>query len=285
MNINDIAKRKNPPEPWEEGDNIPWNEPGFSQRMLQFHLSQANDAASRRFEIIDRQVAWIHEQVLNSKPARILDLGCGPGLYTNRLARLGHACTGIDYSPASIQYARTTAEQAGLSISYSEADLRQADFGEGFDLVMQIYGEFNVFRPSDASLIIAKARQALGPGGHLLLEPHTFDGVQRISQEPAGWHAAESGLFSDRPHLLLEEGFWDDESQAATRRFFLVDGASGNITRYAASYQAYSNDEYRSLLEGLGFGGIRFYPSLSGFEELYARNLMVILAGKDNFII
>ena len=27
------------PEPWDEGDNIPWNEPGFSRRMLREHLT------------------------------------------------------------------------------------------------------------------------------------------------------------------------------------------------------------------------------------------------------
>jgi SAM-dependent methyltransferase len=282
MNIFDIVKHKNPPKPWEEGDNIPWNEPGFSQRMLQFHLSQANDAASRRFETIDRQVAWIHEKVLSGKPARVLDLGCGPGLYINRLAKLGHACSGIDFSPASIQYARAAAEQAGLAIDYCEMDLRKTDYGENFDLVMQVYGEFNVFCLSDASLILSKAWQALKPGGQLLLEVHTFEAVQNMVQKSSSWYTSQSGLFSSQPHLLLEEGFWDAESQAATRRYFLVEAASGEVTRYAASYQAYSNEEYRSLLEGQGFGNILFYPSMTGSEDAFTRDFMVILAQKPN---
>ncbi len=281
MKIQDLIQRKNPPAPWEEGDNIPWNEPEFSQRMLSEHLSQAHDAASRRVETIDRQVSWIHQQIFDGKSAHILDLGCGPGFYTSRLAQLGHTCTGIDYSPASIQYAKATAEQAGLAVTYCEADLRKADFGKDFDLVMQIYGEFNVFCPSDASLILAKAWQALKPGGHLLLEAHTFEAVQRIGQEPATWYSTQSGLFSDQPHLLLEEGFWDDASQVATRRFFLIDGTSGSVTRYAASYQAYSDEGYRSLLEHQGFKNTLFYPSLTGFEEVATRNLKVIVAGKD----
>src|SRR6266542_3437561 len=102
MRLADLALRQCPPEPWREGDNIPWHEPAFSARMLAEHLSQAHDAASRRAATIDRQVAWIHEAVLRGRPTRILDLGCGPGLYTGRLARLGHTCVGIDYSPAAI---------------------------------------------------------------------------------------------------------------------------------------------------------------------------------------
>lgn len=280
MNLLDLVQRLRPPKPWEEGDNIPWNEPSFSGRMLREHLSQEHDAASRRFEIIDRQVAWINQQVLNEKPSRILDLGCGPGLYASRLARLGHDCTGIDYAPASIQYARDFAEQAGLSVTYCEQDLRRAEFGENFDLVMLVYGEFNVFSPADARLLLSKIHLALKPGGRLLLEAHTFEAVQRIGQEPASWSAAQSGLFSDQPHLLLEEAFWDSESQVATRRFFLANSKSGEVTRFAASYQAYSREGYRSLLEQQGFGNIRFFPTLFGVEEKATMDFIVLLAKK-----
>src|SRR5512133_3667932 len=114
MNLLDIVQRERP-EPWAEGDNIPWNEPGFSQRMLKEHLSQTHDAASRRTEIIERHVVFIHGEVLGGPPGRVLDLGCGPGLYANRLARLGHTVYGIDFSPASIEYARATAAHEGLS--------------------------------------------------------------------------------------------------------------------------------------------------------------------------
>jgi 8-oxo-dGTP pyrophosphatase MutT (NUDIX family)/SAM-dependent methyltransferase len=284
VDLLDFIKREIPPKPWAEGDNIPWNEPGFSQRMLREHLSQEHDAASRRSTIIDRQVAWIDQVVLGGKPSKILDLGCGPGLYASRLVKLGHTCTGIDYGPASIRYARETASQNGLTITYNEGDLRQADYGEGFDLVMLIYGEFNVFCRQDANLILAKAWEALKPFASLLLEAHTFEAVRGIGTEPGSWSAAPSGLFSDRPHLLLEEGFWDDTQQAATRRYFVVDGESGKLTRHAASYQAYSNDGYRSLLEENGFGKIIFYPSLTGFEEEATQNLMVIQAGKERKI-
>jgi predicted TPR repeat methyltransferase len=60
--------------------------------------------------------------VLQSEPQRILDLGCGPGLYTQRLASLGHTCVGIDISPASIAYARRVQHpDAGASPRFAEA--------------------------------------------------------------------------------------------------------------------------------------------------------------------
>jgi len=115
LKLLDVVHRHGDPKPWAEGEKIPWNDPDFSRRMLNEHLSQEHDAASRRFETIDNHVKWIHGQVLKANPTRVLDLGCGPGLYTNRLAKLGHHCVGIDFSPASIACAREQAEEAGLS--------------------------------------------------------------------------------------------------------------------------------------------------------------------------
>ena len=87
---------------------IPWDDPDFSRRMLREHLSQEHDAASRRTPQIDQGVAWIHATVLHGQPSSILDLGCGPGFYTHRFVNLGHTCVGIDFGPASIEYARRT---------------------------------------------------------------------------------------------------------------------------------------------------------------------------------
>ena len=48
MNLLNLTHRTSPPEPWAEGDKLPWHDPDFSRRMLREHLSQAHDAASRR---------------------------------------------------------------------------------------------------------------------------------------------------------------------------------------------------------------------------------------------
>ncbi len=93
----------------------------------------------------------------------------------------------------------------GLACTYQLADIRKADYGEGYGLVMLIFGELNVFRPDDVRSILRKARAALVPGGHLLLEPHTFEAVERVGRGAATWYAADAALFSDRPHIVFEE--------------------------------------------------------------------------------
>jgi SAM-dependent methyltransferase len=260
MEISDILNSLRPPEPWSEGDNIPWHDPAFSERMLKEHLSQAHNAASRKAEIIDQHVTWIHDEVLGGRQAKILDLGCGPGLYAHRLTALGHHCVGIDYSPASIRYAREQADAQDLDCTFVEADLRHAEFGRGFDLVMLIFGELNVFPRAAAADMLSKAAQALEPGGTLLLEVHTLAKVEANGQEASRWSASASGLFSAEPHLLLKESFWDPTHLTATQRYFVVDTVSHQVQRYASSQQGYRDEGYQALLTETGFRDISFLP-------------------------
>jgi SAM-dependent methyltransferase len=283
MTLLDLINRTPIPQPWAEGDHIPWDDPEFSARMLKEHLSQEHDAASRRSATIDGHVQWIHSDLLCCKPAHILDLGCGPGLYTSRLARLGHTCTGIDFGPASLDYARAAAMQEGLACEYRLGDLRSADFGTGYQLVMQIFGEINVFTPANAARILQKACGALEKGGLLLLEVHSEDAVRRMAAAPTSWYSARAGLFSAHPHLCLEENFWDEPAQVATRRFAIIDAQgeqSAQVTRYAMSTHAYSDSGYQDLIAQSGFEDIHFYPVLAGKADEPRSDFFAITARK-----
>src|SRR5262249_39092185 len=162
--------------------------------MLDEHLSQAHDRASRRASRITAHVRWIHERVLRTLPTRVLDLACGPGLYTAGLAELGHEAVGVDFAPAAIACAQDQAGARGLCCSYRLGDIRSADYGAGYGLAMLIFGELNVFRPIEARTILARTRGALADGGLLLLEAHTYGAVHRMGEAPRSWQSAERGL-------------------------------------------------------------------------------------------
>jgi SAM-dependent methyltransferase len=285
MTFTDVVNRQ-PPQPWIDGEKIPWNEPGFSQRMLAEHLSQAHNAASRRFGLIDQHVAWIHQHVLGGRPARILDLGCGPGLYLNRLAQLGHRGTGIDFSPASIAYARATAETAGLAAQYRLDDLRTAEYSgpsdPPYDLALLLYGEFNTFRLGDAQAILRKAHGALRAGGFLLLEPSTFASIHALGTPRPSWYAAQAGLWSDRPHIVLQDNAWDSEQSIAVERYTIVDAGTGALVQHAMTTRAFEEDELAHLLGDAGFAGITTYPSLLGHADDEHAGFYAVLAQKSS---
>jgi len=230
--------------------------------MLLEHLSQAHNAASRRLPIVDQQVSWIHEKLLAGKPSRILDLGCGPGLYVVRLAAQGHTVTGIDYSPASIAYAREAVASGGESASLIEGDMRLTAFGGPYDLIMLIWGELNVFRPEEAEDLLCRCAAALAPGGRLLLEVSTYDGVRDKGGAGRTWYAAEEGLWSDKPHIVLQEAYWDAATDTSTTRYYVIDLETSVVRRHASTHQAYRDEDYADLLTRAGFDGIEFLPHL-----------------------
>jgi ubiquinone/menaquinone biosynthesis C-methylase UbiE len=283
MDVIDIVNRATPPEPWREGDTIPWNDPEFSKRMLKEHLSQDHDLASRRLATIDRHVAWIHATLLGGRSgAKILDLGCGPGLYGERLSLLEHEYTGIDYSPASVEYARQMMQNNGLSCKYILGDLRDVSFGENnsYDLVMQIFGEINVFRPSHARLIMRKALGVLKPGGKILIEASSEASIRARSTETTRWYSSSGGLFSARPHLVLEETFWAEQHKTLTNRFYVLDAHSEAVERFASSYQAYTDYEYHKLFTESGFTGVTILPGLGDNTDSQPGEFLAITAQK-----
>lgn len=261
----------------DEG-KIPWDEPAFSQRMLENHLSQEHDWASRRLSVIEQQVAWIARQLPSG--ARILDLGCGPGFYTRLLAERGFSCTGVDFSPASIEWARQQAQAAGLKIDYVQQDVRVYRPQESFDFIMMTFGELNVFNAADATQLIGQCARWLTPGGKLLVEVHTFDEVKRQGMAPASWQRCPQGLFLADPHLLLTENDWDEETRTSSTLFWAIE-ETGRTTRFGNQMKAWRDEEYLSLLADAGLNVLQ-RPAGADWpvSETFADKLFALLAEK-----
>lgn len=267
MTLSELVARERP-IPWAEGSKIPWDEPGFSARMLREHLSQHHDRASRRFEIIDEHVAWIHENVLAGTASSVLDLGCGPGFYSARLARRGHACVGIDFSPASLTYARAEAAGEALRCEYRLRDLRKGQFGSSFQAALLVSGEFNTFPLTAAQALLVDVRRALAAGGVLVLEVHSAEFVRTIGESVSSWFTAKQGVFCDEPHVCLRECFWFPDCSTAVERYFVAPASTGRFAAYTSTTRAYSRADYESMLSIVGFGQIEFHASLAGDAAL-----------------
>jgi SAM-dependent methyltransferase len=242
-----------PNQLWSGQFKIPWGDSEFSERMLREHLSQNHDLASRREEFIQQQIRWIDEKISLESPKRILDLGCGPGLYAKQFADQGWTYRGIDISPASIEHAKSAFGEYG---EYEQGDVRSAPYGTGLDVVCFIYGEFNVFSETDERLILDKAFEALNPGGWLLLELQNYDSVKAIGETPPSWYRSGeglTGLFSEDPHLVLVENRWLEEQETSLQEFFVLGADSSEVAVYHNTTRAITDEGIVQLLESAGF--------------------------------
>lgn len=221
--------------------------------MLKNHLSQEHDWASRRASIIGQHADWIARHL--PPTSHILDLGCGPGLYLQALAQRGYRCSGVDFSPAAIDYACKRAQEEALVIDYCCEDVRSFSPQGRYDFIMMTFGELNVFRRSDAVQLIQKAASWLTPNGQLLIEVHAWDEVYRQGQQAPTWETLPTGLFSERPHLLLTESACDEQQSIASTALWVID-AHSEVAFFTSHMQAWENKEYLEMLNSSGFSDV-----------------------------
>ena len=140
---------------------------------------------------------------------RALDVGCGAGLLTEALARLGASVTGIDASPEVIAVAQGHAEAMALEIDYRAGDV-QALEGQ-FDLITAMEVIEHVAEP--AAFVQALA-QRLALGGLLIMSTPNATAWsrllmitigERIGHIPRGTHRFDKFIAPERLKMLLSQ--------------------------------------------------------------------------------
>ena len=138
-----------------------------------------------------------------------LDVGCGAGLLTEPLARLGAQVTGIDASPDVIAVAREHSKAMGLAIDYRAGDVQELE-GQ-FDLItcMEV-----IEHVADAAAFVKAVARRLAPSGLLVMStPNATawsklmmitigEGLGRI---PKGTHDFGKFITPDRMKVLLAD--------------------------------------------------------------------------------
>jgi 2-polyprenyl-3-methyl-5-hydroxy-6-metoxy-1,4-benzoquinol methylase len=175
-----------------------WTDDFISHRMLDFHLDDSVDAASRNKKFVDKSSEFIFNNYIDGKGKDVIDFGCGPGLYTTRLAELGANVTGIDFSQNSINFARKTANKKGLSINYVCKDYLSFDTDDKYDLAIMIMCDFSVLSPKQRDRMLKLFYKILKPGGRII-----FDVYTTVSY----YLKKEQAIYS--PNLM--NGFWSPE--------------------------------------------------------------------------
>jgi len=272
-----IYGRTQPPVPWRDGENLPWDDATFSERMLAQHLDQSHGAASRPLHEIRAQVQQMRAWLELSEGDRLLDITCGPGLYASEFAGQGIDVTGVDFGPASIAHARKLSASSPRPFTLCEADVREMDLaGQAFDAAIYIYGQFTVLRPAEAADVLRRIRAALRPRARLLLEVLDYDHFDKQSSN--WWYTDQGGLWGDFPYLHLGERAWDPEQSAAVERFFILNLDSGEMQDYGLSDQAYTEGQMREMLNAAGFELVAVHPAWAGLALKDAEEWVVYVA-------
>lgn len=179
-----------------------WAEQHISKELLKAHLNTNFDGASRSYEFIDQSVEWICNTIPSDKYPVMLDMGCGPGLYTERFYKKGYSVTGIDVSQNSISYACNSALEKGLDITYRCQDYLEAEIEGNYDLITMIYCDYGALSSDNRQKLMKKIYNCMKPGGVLLLDVFTTKKYENFKDMQSWEFCQEGGFWREEPYLL-----------------------------------------------------------------------------------
>ncbi len=245
-----LATFQEKPAPFTQGDLPFWDDPHISQQMLKAHLNPDIDAASYRTEMIEKSVGWLVEKLGLDIHTAVLDLGCGPGLYTSRLAKLGMNVTGVDYSRNSIAYAQAEAEKADLPITYRYENYLELADADQYNVAMLISGDYCPLSAENRRTLLGNVRRALRKNGRFVFDVTTPYFQTRLDAK--NWYVAETGFWRPDWHLVLEQGFEYPEVDVHLDQYVVVE-QSGKTAVYRNWLQAFTAETLTLELEENGF--------------------------------
>jgi ubiquinone/menaquinone biosynthesis C-methylase UbiE len=280
MNIPEIVARSRKPVIYEKGDAFMWTDPYISTQILDIHLNPDVDLGSRKISSIQKTTGWILDCLKGKSNLKILDLGCGPGLYTEIFAEKGHQVTGVDISETSIEYAIGSAENKNLNIDYIHANYLDLDFEkEAYDLVIMIYTDLGVLFPDDRDILLSKIYKTLKKDGLFIFDVLRDNDLEQKTT-PRTWEAAESGFWKDSPYLALSESWLYQEEKVILFQHLIID-SENSIKTYRFWTHFFDQKTVKQMLQKHGFNNIRHRDDILPEGDLWSGdNVIFTIASK-----
>jgi SAM-dependent methyltransferase len=205
--------------------------------------------------------------------AKVLDLCCGQGRHSLELARRGFQVVGVDLSEALLYAARKRAESEGLSVTFLHCDMREIDFADEFDAVINMFTSFGYLESeAEDEKVLGKVAQALKSGGKFLLDVVNRDRLVRDFQARE-WHAADEGW------LVLEERTFDHLSGRTETRWVCV-ARDGVRYERLSSVRLYTASELRTMLERAGLKVTNLFGDYDGSPYSWDSQRLIVVACK-----
>jgi SAM-dependent methyltransferase len=241
-----------------------WTNEHTSKMMLEFHLNEAIDVSSRNIKFIKRSVDWISARFGVDETKHICDFGCGPGLYTTRLAERGAKVTGIDFSGRSIDYAKKVAVEKGLGIDYVHQNYLGFESDQRFDLITMIMCDFCALSPAQRRELLTKFRTLLKPNGSVLLDVYSLEAFNGRAEQTVYEVNLLNGFWSPKKYYGFLNTFKYDDEKVVLDKYTIVE--PGRTREVYNWLQYFSQESLIEEFESNGFKIENIYSDVAGSE-------------------
>ncbi|WP_321388321.1 class I SAM-dependent methyltransferase [uncultured Enterococcus sp.] len=266
------------PKIYEKGTDNIWTDPYISSRLLEAHLNPEFEGASRKKSFIDASALWIEQQFPVVSFPKVIDYGCGPGLYAERMAEKGYDVTGIDFSKRSIKQGKVSAAKKSLPITYIYGNYLTWQPQEAYDLALLIYCDYGALSREERKALLTNIYASLNSGGQLLMDNFTTKQLEDFKEETSWQIHEESDFWSEGMHVVFNRS-------KKYPQHTILDQA---IVQKVDTMQVYNIWKYFSTkntlteeLEEAGFTVQAYYQDVAGRKYDVSAETITIVAKKE----
>ncbi|MBM4762362.1 class I SAM-dependent methyltransferase [Bacillus sp. B15-48] len=228
---------------------------------------------------------WVNWVIDRSKKyevsgSRLMDLACGTGELSIRLAKAGFQVTGIDLSEDMLAVAQAKTEEEGLEIPYYHQDMTELTGLSEFDVVGIFCDSLNyISEEVDVKKTFAKVYQHLSPGGLFLFDVHSIYKMDVIFQ-------SSPFTYNDEEIAYIWDCFSGESPHSVEHEltFFVYDEMTGQYDRVDEHHlqRTFEPTMYKIWLENAGFELLEltadFLPTLPSDDS---ERIMFVARKKD----
>jgi SAM-dependent methyltransferase len=253
-----------------------WTDEHTSRQMLEHHLNESIDVASRNKGFIEKSVSWITLHFNVDNKTEIADFGCGPGLYTNRLAEWGAKVTGIDFSENSLIYAKQIAAEKNLSVNYVLMNYLDFETTNRFDLIIMIMCDFCVLSPEQRKKMLFKFKSLLKPEGFLLLDVYSLNSFEHKEESATYEWNQLNGFWSQEDYYCFVNTFKYEKEKVILDKYTIIEESRKRVVYNWLQY--YSEESLTNEFEANGFIIKHIFSDVSGKAYTSDSKEMAIVA-------
>jgi len=193
--------------------------------------------------------ARVVARLLGDDVKTVLDVPCGDGRLTIRLAAAGYAATGVDIAAGEVERARRLAAEAGVQARFAVGDLRALPDVGTVDAVVSWGNSFGYLTPRESAASLARMHAALRPGGRLILESLTVAESFLVGGVSPGAEYEYGGItMTTTNHYRAAESRLESE--------LVLTDADGRVERSRSVHHVHTTGEVVRMLEDAGFARV-----------------------------
>ncbi|MER8867989.1 class I SAM-dependent methyltransferase [Mesorhizobium sp. M0751] len=218
-------------------------------------------------EASDRESGAVWELLSLRQGSPVLELGCGYGRITNRLAEKGARVTGLDISPILLKKAEVDAAERGVHVEYVRGDMRSLPWRDRFEAAYMWYTTFGYFDEAGNERVLHEAAASLRMGGRLLI-----DQLNRFSllREKSPTYEIVQRDDDLRIDIMNNDALTDRRN---CERIVVRDGC---VRRMRFSFKQHGFSEYVRMLRSAGFDAVEAYGQEGETFTPYGPRLIVV---------